>query len=211
MCGKPLSPCKSSKKKKILFIAIGVAAALVASVVVGIILYRKKSNVPKAHHMKSQRRFEAYDAGLVDARINSQQPQMRKRGGGGHQGKLVFVRSDREKFELQDLLRASAEVLGSGSFGSSYKAALLGGPAVVVRRFRQMNNVGKEGFYEHMRRLGSLSHPNLLPLIAFFYRKEEKLLISDFVENGSLASHLHGMYSVALVRIHLLTPLGQTS
>ncbi|KAK2659256.1 hypothetical protein Ddye_005789 [Dipteronia dyeriana] len=43
-----------------------------------------------------------------------------------------------------------------------------------------------------MRKLGSLSHPNLLPLVAFYYRKEEKLLVSDFVPNGSLASHLHG-------------------
>ncbi|XP_030467774.1 probable LRR receptor-like serine/threonine-protein kinase At4g31250 [Syzygium oleosum] len=188
LCGKPLSPCKSFKK--MLFITVGVAVALVALVVIGIVMYRKKSNFHGTHHLKPERGFGAYDAGLRDAQINDQQPQMKKRGG-DHQGKLVFVRSDRERFELQDLLRASAEVLGSGSFGSSYKAALLGGPAVVVRRFRQMNNVGKEGFYEHMRRLGSLSHPNLLSLVAFFYRKEEKLLISDFVENGSLASHLH--------------------
>ena len=41
--------------------------------------------------------------------------------------KLHFVRNDRERFELQDLLRSSAEVLGSGSFGSSYKAILLNG------------------------------------------------------------------------------------
>ncbi|KAF7849130.1 hypothetical protein BT93_L1215 [Corymbia citriodora subsp. variegata] len=188
LCGKPLPPCKSSKK--ILFIAIGVGVVLVALLIVGAVLYGKKSNVLKAHPMKAQRGFGAYDAGPRDAQMNNQQPQMKKRGG-DHLGKLVFVRSDQGRFELQDLLRASAEVLGSGSFGSSYKAALLGGLAVVVRRFRQMNNLGKERFYEHMRRLGNLSHPNLLPLVAFFYRKEEKLLISDFVENGSLASHLH--------------------
>lgn len=188
LCGKPLPPCKSSRK--LLFIAIGVGVALAVLLIVGVVLYRKKSNIHEAHPVKVQRGFGAYDAGLTDAQINHQQPQMKKRGG-DHQGKLVFVRSDRGRFELQDLLRASAEVLGSGSFGSSYKAALLDGPAVVVRRFRQMNKLGKEGFYEHMRRLGSLSHPNLLPLVAFFYRKEEKLLISDFVENGSLASHLH--------------------
>lgn len=110
-------------------------------------------------------------------------------------GKLYFVRNGTERFELQDLLRASAEVLGSGSFGSSYKAILLSGPAMVVKRYMQMSNVGKEDFYEHMRKLGSLSHPNLLPLVAFYYKKEEKLLITDFAENGSLASHLHGKLS----------------
>ena len=112
---------------------------------------------------------------------------------GDQKGGLHFVRHDREQFELEDLLRASAEVLGSGSFGSSYKAVLLNGPAMVVKRFTYMNNVGKEEFQNHMDRLGRLSHPNLLPLVAYYYRKEEKLLISDFVKNGSLASHLHGM------------------
>ncbi|MCD9642785.1 hypothetical protein HAX54_029797 [Datura stramonium] len=43
-----------------------------------------------------------------------------------------------------------------------------------------------------MRRLEKLSHPNVLPLVAFYYRREEKLLVTDFVDNGSLASHLHG-------------------
>ncbi|KAI9191733.1 hypothetical protein LWI28_012647 [Acer negundo] len=106
--------------------------------------------------------------------------------------KLSFVRDDREMFDLQDLLKASAEILGSGCFGSSYKAALPSGHMMVVKRFKQMNNVGREEFQEHMRRIGRLRHPNLLPLVSYYYRKEEKLLISDFVDRGSLAVHLHG-------------------
>lgn len=56
-----------------------------------------------------------------------------------------------------------------------------------------MNNVGREEFHEHLRRLGRLNHPNLLPIVAYYYRKEEKLLIAKFMPNRSLASHLHGM------------------
>lgn len=93
---------------------------------------------------------------------------------------------------MASLLKASAEILGSGVFGSTYKAALNDGPVLVVKRFRQMNNVGKEDFYEHMRRLGALNHRNLLPIAAFYYRKEEKLLVADYVENVSLGVHLHG-------------------
>ncbi|XP_039071849.1 pollen receptor-like kinase 2 [Hibiscus syriacus] len=110
--------------------------------------------------------------------------------------KLTFVRDDRQKFDLPDLLKASAEVLGSGSFGSSFKAALSVGPVVVVKRYKQMNNAGKEEFLEHMRRIGRLTHANLLPLVAYYYRKEEKLLVSDFVKNGSLSVHLHGHKSL---------------
>ncbi|KAG9449326.1 hypothetical protein H6P81_009291 [Aristolochia fimbriata] len=110
----------------------------------------------------------------------------------GESGRLVFVATDRERFELQDLMRASAEVLRSSNFGSSYKAALLTGPALVVKRFREMNGVGREDFHEHMRRLGRLKHPNLLPLVAFYYRRDEKLLVTDFIGNESLVQSLHG-------------------
>lgn len=86
-------------------------------------------------------------------------------------GKLVFIQDDESRrvvrFELEDLLRASAEVLGSGTFGASYKATLLDGTAVVVKRFKEMNGAGRRAdFSEHMRRLGRLAHPNLHPVVA---------------------------------------------
>lgn len=109
---------------------------------------------------------------------------------------LLFLKDDIERFDLQDLLRASAEVLGSGNFGASYKAVILSGEAVVVKRYKQMNNVGREDFHEHMRRLGRLDHQNLLPLVAYYYRKEEKLLVSRYMDDGSLASHLHGKFFI---------------
>ncbi|XP_010929417.1 pollen receptor-like kinase 1 [Elaeis guineensis] len=111
---------------------------------------------------------------------------------GNDQGRLVFVREGRERFELQDLLKSSAEVLGTGNFGCTYRATLPNGPSVVVKRFRDMNRSGREDFEEHMRRLGRLSHPNLLQLVAYHYRKEEKLLVHDYVPNRSLAFILHG-------------------
>ncbi|ESR66423.1 hypothetical protein CICLE_v10010420mg [Citrus x clementina] len=113
-------------------------------------------------------------------------------GGKKPEIKLSFVRDDVERFDLHDLLRASAEILGSGCFGSSYKASLSTGAMMVVKRFKQMNNVGREEFQEHMRRLGRLRHPNLLPLVAYYYRKEEKLLVHEFVPKRSLAVNLHG-------------------
>ncbi|KAL0426705.1 UNVERIFIED_CONTAM: Pollen receptor-like kinase [Sesamum latifolium] len=109
--------------------------------------------------------------------------------------KLTFLREGGEKFDLPDLLKASAEVLGSGIFGSTYKAGLPSGKMMVVKRFKHMNGISKEEFNEHMRRLGRLSHQNVLPVVAFYYRKEEKLLVADFADNLSLATQLHGKRS----------------
>ncbi|XP_047942967.1 pollen receptor-like kinase 4 [Salvia hispanica] len=127
--------------------------------------------------------------GALSISIDGRGEQQRQRQ--QQASKLSFVKEDRQKFDLQDLMRASAEVLGSGSFGSSYKAVLVDGDAVVVKRFKQMNNITKEDFHEHMKRLGRLKHPNLLPLVAYLYRREEKLVVLDFVQNNSLAKHLH--------------------
>ncbi|XP_074343766.1 pollen receptor-like kinase 5 [Apium graveolens] len=201
LCGKPMGNCPPSKKKSFPKVAIIVAAAgaiaLAVTVITTLLLHRRNRRKNKASNFKKT--SGKTENKVIQTKYNYDQ---RKEAGlpkhttdnntkAEHAGKLHFVKNDTERFELQDLLRASAEVLGSGSSGSSYKAILLSGPAVVVKRYKQMSNVGKADFYEHMRNLGSLSHPNLLPLVAFYYNKEEKLLINDFAENGSLASHLH--------------------
>lgn len=110
----------------------------------------------------------------------------------GEAGKLTFVRDGHKTFDLPDLLKASAEILGSASFGSSYKAVMKDDISMVVKRYKHMNNVNREEFSDYMTKLGQLSHPNILPLVAYYYRKEEKLLVSGFVQRGCLASHLHG-------------------
>ncbi|KAK6158632.1 hypothetical protein DH2020_005946 [Rehmannia glutinosa] len=177
-----IDPCKPKNSAlKISFIAAAVGGFALAAFIIILLICRRRAK--PLQYVKS-----------VDMEKLSYNNKHETYKNNEH-GKLYFVKNENERFELEELLKASAQVLGSGSFGSSYKAALHSGKSYVVRRFRQMNNVGKEEFYDHMRRLGRLSHPNLLPLVAFYYRKEEKLLISQFVENGSLASHLHGKRS----------------
>lgn len=115
-------------------------------------------------------------------------------GGGGVAGvgDLVLVNDMRGVFGLPDLMKAAAEVLGSGGLGSCFKAVMGNGVAVVVKRVRDMNRVGKETFDVEMRRLGRLQHPNVLPPLAYHFRKDEKLLVSEFVTKGSLLYLLHG-------------------
>ncbi|KAK9059551.1 hypothetical protein SSX86_020255 [Deinandra increscens subsp. villosa] len=108
---------------------------------------------------------------------------------------LTFLADDEERFDFADLLKSPAAILGSGMFGSSYQTAVAGRKVMVVKRFKQMNNVGKEEFHEHMKRLSRLRHPNIQPIVAFYYRKDEKLLVSNFADNISLAFHLHGNQS----------------
>lgn len=106
--------------------------------------------------------------------------------------KLVFLEGSVYNFDLEDLLRASAEVLGKGSYGTAYKAILDEETAVVVKRIREVG-VPKKDFDQHMEFVGRLGrHPNIVPLCAYYYSKDEKLLVYEYMHTGSLSSLLHG-------------------
>jgi hypothetical protein len=64
-----------------------------------------------------------------------------------------------------------------------------------VKRMREMNKLGRDGFDVEMRRFGRIKHKNILAPLAYHYRKEEKLLVSEYVPKGSLLYVLHGMRS----------------
>ncbi|XP_043723724.1 leucine-rich repeat receptor-like protein kinase PXC1 [Telopea speciosissima] len=120
-------------------------------------------------------------------------------GGGGDsdettatdRSKLVFF-DRRKQFELEDLLRASAEMLGKGSLGTVYKAVLEDGCTAAVKRLKDANPCAKKEFEQYMDLIGKLKHLNIVRLRAYYYAKEEKLLVYDYLPNGSLHYLLHG-------------------
>ncbi|XP_051145730.1 probable leucine-rich repeat receptor-like protein kinase At1g68400 [Andrographis paniculata] len=106
-------------------------------------------------------------------------------------GKMVFFDGDK-RFELEDLLRASAEMLGRGGMGTSYKAILDDGSVVAVKRLKDLTVTGKKDFEQQMEVLGRLKHPNLVTLTAYYFARDEKLLVYDYIPNGTLFWLLHG-------------------
>ncbi|CAI9113710.1 OLC1v1014363C1 [Oldenlandia corymbosa var. corymbosa] len=112
-------------------------------------------------------------------------------GANGGAKKLVFFGNNSRVFDLEDLLRASAEVLGKGTFGTAYKAVLEFGSVVAVKRLRDVIIPEKE-FREKIEAVGAMDHNNLVPLRAYYYSREEKLLVYDYMPMGSLSALLHG-------------------
>ncbi|XP_062197723.1 leucine-rich repeat receptor-like protein kinase PXC1 [Phragmites australis] len=98
----------------------------------------------------------------------------------------------RSRFELEELLRASAEMVGRGSLGTVYRAVLGDGRMVAVKRLRDTNPCPREEFHRYMDLIGRLRHPHLVPLRSFYYAKQEKLLIYDYLPSGNLHDCLHG-------------------
>uniref|UniRef100_A0A453I667 Protein kinase domain-containing protein n=1 Tax=Aegilops tauschii subsp. strangulata TaxID=200361 RepID=A0A453I667_AEGTS len=110
--------------------------------------------------------------------------------------KLVFLEGCSYNFDLEDLLRASAEVLGKGSYGTAYKALLEDGTIVVVKRLKDVV-AGKKEFEQQMELIGRVGkHANLVPLRAYYYSKDEKLVVYEFVTTGSFSAMLHGIKGI---------------
>lgn len=104
--------------------------------------------------------------------------------------RLTFFEGSNLAFDLEDLLRASAEVLGKGTFGTTYKAALEDATIVAVKRLKEVV-VGRKEFEQQMEVVGSIRNENVAPLRAYYYSKDEKLMVFDYYNQGSVSALLH--------------------
>ncbi|KAH9623799.1 hypothetical protein KSS87_011614 [Heliosperma pusillum] len=117
-------------------------------------------------------------------------------GGGGvvgeGEGELVAIDKG-FSFELDELLRASAYVLGKSGLGIVYKVVLGNGVPVAVRRLGEGGDQQRyKEFTAEIQAIGKVKHPNVVKLRAYYWAPDEKLLISDFISNGNLANALRG-------------------
>ncbi|KAG6487130.1 probable inactive receptor kinase At1g48480 [Zingiber officinale] len=204
---------ESGKKKKlsggaIAGISIGAAAFFLIVLVALVLLCRgRRSGAASAgtKQMEMGDIPEQRDKGLGDGRVNGNGAAVAATavsaaakssstsGAGTGAKKLVFFGSGRATtpFDLEDLLRASAEVLGKGTFGTAYKAVLESGMAVAVKRLKDVNLQEVE-FKERIEAVGAMDHPNLVPLMAYYFSKDEKLMVYEYLPMGSLSALMHG-------------------
>ncbi|XP_010554434.1 PREDICTED: receptor protein kinase-like protein ZAR1 [Tarenaya hassleriana] len=95
-------------------------------------------------------------------------------------------------FNLDELLKASAFVLGKSGIGIVYKVVLQDGLTLAVRRLGEGGSQQFKEFQTEVEAIGKLRHPNVASLWAYYWSVDEKLLIYDFFPNGNLATALHG-------------------
>ncbi|KAK6931821.1 Protein kinase domain [Dillenia turbinata] len=198
----PPSPKGSSENKKKTAIIAGTIAGVVF-LLLGLALLltlcdRRRRRRRRTNHSPEEAKAKGVAGGARDVSCEAE-------GSGGGKGEgfswesegigsLMFCGAGDQQmnYSLEDLLKASAETLGRGSIGSTYKAVMESGFIVTVKRLKDARNPRLEEFQRRMDVLGKLRHPNLVPLRAYFQAKEERLLVYDYFPNGSLFSLIHG-------------------
>ncbi|KAL1809960.1 hypothetical protein DCAR_0729602 [Daucus carota subsp. sativus] len=117
--------------------------------------------------------------------ISTQKPEVPKSS-----GSLVTVDGGEKnhELELETLLKASAYILGATGSSIMYKAVLEDGTALAVRRIGESGLERFRDFENQVRVIAKLVHPNLVKIRGFYWGVDEKLVIYEFVPNGSLAN-----------------------
>ncbi|XP_042501372.1 uncharacterized protein LOC122079177 [Macadamia integrifolia] len=87
----------------------------------------------------------------------------------------------------------SNQELGDGGFGTVYYGKLQDGREVAVKRLYETNCKRVEQFVNEIGILARLRHKNLVTLYGCTSRhSRELLLVYEFINNGTVADHLHG-------------------
>ncbi|RHN65849.1 putative protein kinase RLK-Pelle-DLSV family [Medicago truncatula] len=76
--------------------------------------------------------------------------------------------------------------LGEGGFGPVYKAVLVDGQEIAVKRLSKTSGQGTEEFKNEVKLMATLQHRNLVKLLGCSIQQDEKLLIYEFMPNRSL-------------------------
>ncbi|XP_039024647.1 serine/threonine-protein kinase-like protein CCR4 [Hibiscus syriacus] len=117
-----------------------------------------------------------------------------------------------EEFSLDNLIQATNNFsedhkIGVGSFGSVYRATFDDGREVAIKRAEVTSTssyvIGTkhredkdEAFINELKYLSRLHHKNLVRLLGFYEDANERVLVYEYINNGTLHDHLHKLQSL---------------
>uniref|UniRef100_A0A1D1ZEB1 non-specific serine/threonine protein kinase n=1 Tax=Anthurium amnicola TaxID=1678845 RepID=A0A1D1ZEB1_9ARAE len=113
---------------------------------------------------------------------------------------LVDDRSGRaHRFAFRELAAATrnfkdANLLGEGGFGKVFKGRLESGQLVAIKQLNREGLQGSKEFIMEVLMLIVLRHSNLVSLIGFCADGDERLLVYEYMSQGSLESHLCDLF-----------------
>ncbi|XP_074325595.1 cysteine-rich receptor-like protein kinase 7 isoform X2 [Apium graveolens] len=93
---------------------------------------------------------------------------------------------DFDTIEVATKYFSPSNKLGQGGFGAVYNGTLKNDQEVAVKRLSRGSEQGEEEFKNEVLLVAQLQHRNLVRLLGFCYEGTERLLVYEYVPNGSL-------------------------
>uniref|UniRef100_A0A452ZQ32 Receptor-like serine/threonine-protein kinase n=1 Tax=Aegilops tauschii subsp. strangulata TaxID=200361 RepID=A0A452ZQ32_AEGTS len=91
--------------------------------------------------------------------------------------------------DLQFLTKNFSEILGVGAFGSVFKGVLPDATIMAVKKLEGLRQ-GEKQFRAEVSTIGTIQHVNLIQLLGFCSEGTKRLLVYEYMPNGSLDHHL---------------------
>lgn len=88
---------------------------------------------------------------------------------------------------------SQANFLAEGGYGSVHRGVLPDGQVVAVKQHKLASSQGDQEFCSEVEVLSCAQHRNVVMLIGFCIEDSRRLLVYEYICNGSLDSHLYGM------------------
>ncbi|KAM4073104.1 hypothetical protein ACB094_11G192000 [Castanea mollissima] len=97
--------------------------------------------------------------------------------------------------ELDEATRGFKQTVGKGAFGTVYKGVLASDSKrfVAVKKLGKVVEEGEKEFKTEVSVIGQTHHKNLVRLLGYCDEGQNRLLVYEYMSNGSLASFLFGI------------------
>ncbi|XWS64575.1 hypothetical protein CRYUN_Cryun05aG0015300 [Craigia yunnanensis] len=96
-----------------------------------------------------------------------------------------------KELELATDYFSEVNVIGNGGFGVVYKGVLTDGTVAAIKRLHRDGKQGERAFRMEVDLQSRLNSPYLVALLGYCADQHHRLLIFEFMPNGTLQQHLH--------------------
>lgn len=162
--------CGSNPTGLIAGLTAGLGVGLLLALI-GYLLYKRQKRIKEAQERVARDREEI---------LNS---------GGGKSVKLFTgkeIKKATNNFSRERLL-------GAGGYGEVYKGILDDGTVVAIKCAKLGNTKGTDQVLNEVRILGQVNHKSLVGILGCCVELQQPLIVYEYVPNGTLSDHLHGL------------------
>ncbi|XP_076909841.1 leucine-rich repeat receptor protein kinase HPCA1-like [Bidens hawaiensis] len=172
---------KSSNTGIIIGSVVGGCVLLVLLVLAGMYAFRRKEGVERVTQQSQP--FALWDP----------------TSGSGSVPQIKGVRSFTYE-ELQKYTNNFSETnnIGRGGYGMVYKGSLPNGQPIAIKRAKEGSSQGGLEFKTEIELLSRVHHKNVVGLIGFCFDQGERMLVYEYIVNGTLKDSLSGRSGIRL-------------
>ncbi|KAI9123431.1 hypothetical protein K1719_004731 [Acacia pycnantha] len=168
LSGVPVIPGKNKDHSRTIIIAVSLSVVSITFFCFGGYYWKRKKN-QLSHKAILEKNFGSGGATLESLQFN-----------------FATIEAATNKFSIENRI-------GKGGFGEVYMGVLPDGHKIAVKRLSENSSQGLIEFKNEVLLIAKLQHRNLVALIGFCLKDQEKILVYEYVPNKSLDYFLFGL------------------